>query len=243
MKRKASGTSQGKYVLKRRKTTKSLSKAQVKTMKRIANAAARKADELKYFKYGAGTELDIKGTASSTASYNIFYHSGSGLSTIARGTGDNQFLGDKIRWKGISIKYTIVNGKLTGTTPPWAFSNQPVKFEVILFRSPQLYTSSSYPYTALFNDTTTDAYNGFLSSEVKILKKKVVNITPAKASDGFARSGSMWLRMDKTIEFKDFETGYNMKDGQNYYLMFVNKSLNGDKTFFSFAYQNYFIDS
>lgn len=221
-----------------------LAKKQRQAVKKIVKQQLRKSEELKYFKYEATLEVGVKGTTgtfSDYRSYNIFYHSGAGTSTITRGTGDNQFLGDKIRWKGIAIKYRIINGYVGGSGV--VFNDQPIHLEVFLVKIPALYTTTSLPLTSLYNDTSVDTYHSFLRPGVKIIKKKTIKITPHKAGDKVVRTGKIWLRRDQNIEYADFEGGWEMKDGHNYYLYFHNKSVGGDRINISFAYQNYFVDA
>ena len=242
MKRKATG--QGKYVLKRRKTTnKSLNKAQAKAVQRVVKAALRKQDELKYFKYDGGVELGPDGTSGTYQyyrSYNLFFHNGAANNPVTRGVGDNNFLGDKLRWKGISLKYKVINGKVDGGV---VWSDQPLTIDVMIIKAPAYYTTTSLPIGSLYNDTSSDNNHRFLLPGVKVLKKKTIRLTPVKAGDKTVRTGKIWLKRDQTIEYKDFDTNYDLKDGQNYYLYLVNRTPVGPQTYMSFAWQNYFIDS
>lgn len=236
-------SSQGKYVLKRQKLTHSLGKKQVQEVKRLMRREMKKQDELKYFKYEASLEAGPNGTTGTYAywrSYNIFYHNNAGTATITRGTGDNQFLGDKLRWKGIAVKYRILNGWFNSG---WTYSNQPIVIDVMLIKAPALYTTTSLPITSIFNDTSGDANLAFMQAGYKVLKKKTIKITPAKTGDQLVRTGKLWLRRDQNIEYRDFESGFDLKDSQNYYLYFVNRSQGGTQINIAFSYQNYFIDS
>lgn len=235
------GQSQGKYVLKRRKT--GVSKTQAKAIKRLAKSVMKKQDELKRFHYAHEVELGISGTTGAneyTRSFNLFYHNGEAQQTIARGTADNQFLGDKLRWKGIAIKYKILNAYLdTGLV----WSDQAVTIDMFILKLPALYTTTSVPINLLYNETTSDVNTMFLQNGVKILKKKTIRLTPRKSGDRTVVTGKIWLRRDQNIEYRDFDTGYGLKDGQNYYLYMINRSPAGNRTRVGFAWQNYFVDS
>lgn len=246
MKRKSykgrnAGLGQGKYVLKRRKTN--ISQKTVQAMKRVAKSVMKSQDELKRFHYAHELELGILGTSganSYTRSFNLFYHNGIGNQTISRGTSDDQFLGDKIRWKGVAIKYKILNAYVdTGLV----WSDQAVTIDIFVVKLPAIYTTTTLPVNLLYNETSSDVNTMFLQHGVRILKKKTVRLTPRKAGDRTVVTGKIWVRKDQNIEYKDFDSGWDLKDGQNYYLYFINRSPAGNRTLVGFAYQNYFVDS
>lgn len=246
MKRKSykgrnAGLGQGKYVLKRSKTN--ISKKTVQAMKRVAKSVMKSQDELKRFHYAHEIELGILGTSGTNAytrSFNLFYHNGIGSQTISRGTNDDQFLGDKIRWKGVAIKYKVLNAHVdTGLV----WSDQAVTIDIFVVKLPAIYTTTSVPVNLLYNETSSDVNTMFLQSGVRILKKKTVRLTPRKDGDRTVVTGKIWIRKDQNIEYKDYDTGWDLKDSQNYYLYFINRSPAGSRTLVGFAYQNYFVDS
>lgn len=230
--------SQGKYVLKRHKAGHSLSKKQAREVQRQIKQQLKKRDELKYFKYETGIEMAPNATGATAywRSFNIFFHN------VSRGGGDNQFIGDKMRWKGIAVKWRAVNGSFN--VGGWTYSNQPIVIDVMILKAPAIYTTSSIPVGSIFNDTSTDPINtGFMQPGYKVLAKKTIKITPAKTGDQIVRTGKLWLRRDQNIEFRDFDASFDLKDSNNYYLYFINRSQGGIATNITFAYQNYFVDS
>lgn len=235
-KRKRGGRGQGKYVLKRAK--KGLTTTQAKAAKRLIKKELRKDNELKYFSIARELELGILGTSGANQyyrSYNLFYEG------VARGAGDHQFLGDKIRWKGIGIKYRITNGYFAG--PGFTYSNQPITIDMYIVRVPHFYTGTSLPLNTMYNDTTSDPATWFMANDCKVLTKKTIRFTPQKAGDATTKQGKIWLKRDQNIEYKGFDINANLKNELNYYLVMINRSVAGERTNMYFTWQNYFVDS
>jgi hypothetical protein len=231
MKRKGAGN--GQYSVKRRKVdSKQLGKRQMSAVKKVVKSELKKDTELKYFRYLHSPTF----APGAYSTYNLFYHG------VSRGTDNNQCLGDKLRWKGIAIKYNIINGIYgTGSYVP---SNQPIILDFYVLRAPEYYATVNMPLSALHNDTTANASLWFLKSQIKVLTKKTVKLTVNDVSNALtSKNGRIWIRRDQTIEFQDLSVDHNLKNKLNYYLVVINRSMAGSSIEMSFAWQNYFVDA
>lgn len=226
VKRKRSGSD--RRVVKRHKP---LAKSTVKAVTKIAKKVLKQDAELKYFSREFVTEINPQ----AHKSWNLFYEG------VNRGTDDNQVIGDKLRWKGVAIKYRIVNGYYDIS---WNYSAQPIVLDFYVVRIPHYYTTANVPLNTIHNGTTTDANIWFVNDSCTVLSKKTVKITPNTVTNqANVKNGRMWIRRDQTIEFKDLGTGHDLKNGLNYYLIIINRSLAGNRCNIQFSWQNYFIDA
>lgn len=212
-----------------------MTKSQAAAARRIALKVLRANEETKYFVYG--TQFNT--TPGSLQSYNLFYHG------VTRGVGNNQLLGDKLRWKGIAIKYKIYNGKYDISGYTW--DGQPVVIDMYLLRVANYKTTTNLGISDIANDTSGDLSLMFMNPDTKVLKKKTIKIKPDRgqaAAQQVVTSGKIWLKRNQIIQYEDFENNYNLKNGINYYLVIADRSQNGSKqSEVTFAYQNYFTDS
>lgn len=219
---------------------KKLSKAQTSAVKTIVKRTIAKTEETKFFVYGYTTETTgvLGSGVISPVSFNLFYHG------VTRGPGNNQLLGDKLRWKGIAIKYRVFNAYQDITGFVW--NTQPVVLDMLIVGVPIYKTSVSLTWSELRNDTSSDPNTYFLNPNVKVLFKKTVRITPDRGSTTAQQRqavGKIWLKRGQVIQYKDFESDYSLKNNMNYYLVFMNRSPTTEKCNITFSYQSYFSDS
>lgn len=212
---------------------KGLSKKQYNAVKAVVKRQVTKTEETKFFKYAA--DFTLTGS-NNLISYNLFYYS-------SAGTSNNQMIGDKLRWKGICVKYAIRNADFT---TGFVWKDQPVIIDMYLLRTNVYKTTTSLTLAEIFNESGSDPNIGFLNNSTKCLAKRTLRITPDRGSATPQQkilNGKIWLKRNQIISFKDFGTSYDLKDGRNYYLMFVNRSPTSEKSYIGFSWQNYFTDS
>lgn len=207
----------------------------VRQVQKIVRKEIKKTEETKFFKYATEFELTAGGT--NHISYNLFYHG------VTRGVGNNQLLGDKLKWRGICIKYKLINAYFT---TGFNYNTQPVVIDMYILKCPQYYTTTSLPWSVLHNDTTADPSTAFMEPGHKVLFKKTLRITPDRGSATAQQKmlvGKKWLKRNQVIQYEDFETDYKLKDNMNYYLFFINRGNNTEKSNLYFTWQNYFTDA
>lgn len=227
-------------VVRRRATKKALTVTQKKAVTAIAKKAVSATVETKYFNYATS----VSPVAGTPVSYNLFYHG------VTRGIGQNQLVGDKLRWKGIAIKYNILNAELSGGV--LVYYRQPIIIDLYILRANVYKALTSLALTDIATSTSSDPNLFYVDPQIgKVLYKKTVIITPQ--IDGTTvprmnRQGKIWLKRSQMIKYKDFSSSYDLADTNNYYFMVVNRSPSNptgatDKPYMAFSYQNYFTDS
>lgn len=232
--------SRGRYVKRRKVAPKNMSKKTITAFKRIARAVVKQNEETKYFKWTDATQTVWDGIVS----WNLF-HMG-----VTRGTGDNQLLGDQLRWKGVAIKYEIVNKAINSTV--WTYNDQPILLDFMIVRANTFKTTQHLTPAELATDTTTDLSLLFVNPErAKILYKKTITIKPDRSAlnsgshiTRLARTGKIWLKRNQLIRYIDFDANLNLKDTKNYYFCILNRSEDSNQTpYIALSCQNYFTDS
>lgn len=217
---------------------KKLTKPMQKAVTSIVKKTIRKEEETKFFIFSDTFErTGVLTTALSPQSYNIFYHG------VSRGTGNNQLIGDKLRWKGIAIKYRIFNAY---TDLNYVWNGQPVVFDIMVIRVPIYKVAISLTFNELRNDTSADPNTYFLNPDVKVLFKKTVRINPDRGQATAQQRqavGKIWVKRNQMIEYKDYQVDQALKNNMNYYLVFLNRSPTSEKSQVTFSYQNYFTDA
>lgn len=209
-----------------------LNKTQIRQVKSLVQKDA----ETKYFKYN--TTVDIA-SAYNHVSYNLFYHG------VTQGMTDNGFFGEKMRWKGISIKYSIENKYLMLM---YQWDRQPVIMDMYVVRVPELYTATSLPLTTIYNDTSAFPETWFLKRGVQVLAKRTIRLTPQEIGGSDIQrkqiNGSVFIKRNQIIEYENFvDATYKLKNNLNYYLVWINRSPGGVKSNVAFSWQNYFKDA
>lgn len=214
---------------------KTIPKATVKFVKSAVAKQLRKDEELKFFTYS--TTGTIAGF-DNVISWNPFYY-------VNTGTSNNQLIGDKLKWKGLCLKYKVVNADYVSSA--LVYKQMPVVLDIYILRTNVYKTLTSLALTDVANESGSNASTFFFNNSTKCLYKKTVRITPdmngTSAIQQKAVTGKIWLKRNQVIQYKDWGTSYDLKGGQNYYVFFVNRSMSSDKTFFEFTWQNYFTDS
>lgn len=216
-----------------RKAKKKLSKPMEAAVKSVVKRQISATEETKFFKKVDSFSLT---GANTMISYNLNYY-------VSAGTSNNQMIGDKIRWKGIAIKYSVQNQN--GSNPP-TWYRQPIVLDVYILRCPTYKTITSLNLAEVFNETIQDANLGFLRNDVKSLYKKTIRINPELDTGTIPQkniSGKIWLKRNQVIQYADFGVDYKLKGGQNYYLYVVNRSVSTDPVWMAFSWQYYFTDS
>jgi len=229
--------------MRRRTVTKrkALTKKQLTAVKNVAQAVVRKNEETKYFVYNANFDVNgIFGGGGVPVSYNLFYHG------VTRGVGNNQLVGDKLRWKGVAVRYRMINGAYIAGS--WTFQNQPVIVDMLILSTNVYKTTTSLTLSEICNDTTSDQNLYYLNPSTKLLYKKTLVIKPDRGNATAQTSlinGKVYVKRNQMLEYQDFEASYNLKGTKNYYLMFIPRSPSGSTYLgnISFAVQNYFTDS
>lgn len=228
-----------KKISRKSRGKKAMTKKQVNAVKSIIKKEVKKTEETKFFKSIAA--FNIAG-GNNTTSYNIF------AAGVSHGTGNNNFLGDKIRWKGLAIKYAVVNGSsgVAGIT----YYDQPVVIDIMVICTDKYKVSTSLTFADVFNESSTDPNVGFFNSSTKCLFKRTLRITPAIRDDYTTNgvqqkllTGKIWVKRNQLIEYKDFATDYNLKKGLNYYIMLINRSPSPNNSYVAMSWQNYFTDA
>lgn len=213
---------------------KRISKATVAATKAIVRKELHRDEETKFFSYA--TEKEIAGGVNGIVSYNLFYQG------IQQGLSDNAMIGEKLKWKGICIKYKMYNANFT-TGFNWNI--QPVIWDFYILRIPVYKTITNLTASDLFNPTTNDANVAFMNKQVKVLFKKTVRITPQQqtATQRIVRNGKIWLSRNQVVQFNNLASGYEIKGPGQYYLVMINRSISTETSYCYFAWQNYFTDA
>lgn len=238
MKRKASG--QVVRVVKRRRTSKSLSKTQAKAVTTIAKRVALGTAETKFFRYQGACEP----LSNNQISFNLFYHG------VSQGTNAYQFNGEKFAWRGIKIKYQIQNYTTDVVNTWW---EQPFHVNFLIIGVPDIYkTSTNVSTTEISDGTSTVIDLMYMKPNVKVLYKRTVHfgqdnkkqITGATSAITYKlKTGNIWLKQNKVLEFQDFGTDYKLRNMQYYLLVQVASASGGPKCHVDFTWHNYFKDS
>jgi len=202
-----------------------------KTLVSTINKVISKNDETKYFTYGTSLQPPISG---SITTYNLFYHN------VSQGTTNNTMIGDKINWRGIKLKYTVLSQNGSGT---WI--DNPFQIVMAVVATKTYNAISSLTLADIRDDTNTSTSRFFLNNQSKILFKKTVSVQFNKTGDRKRVDGSFWLKRNQMIKFKDFTASHELS-GMNYYLAFwahdENNTLSSTGTVF-FSYKNYYKDA
>lgn len=228
------GKSTKKTYNKTRKS-KALTVKQVKAVTSIAKKVTSKAEETKFFNYSSGTTYP---TLDNITSWNIFYHG------CSRGVGNNQFEGDVIQWRGLKIKWQFLN--YSGAIRGWV--ENPIKCVIMLISLPKYVTTTSLVLNDIRDDNNSSLERFFMNNDTKVHYKKEISLPSGKAGDKKIKTGNIWIKRNQKIQYKDFETDYQLKDRQYYlvtYAMDQSRSLSDPAVAgqLIFSYKNYFKDS
>lgn len=219
---------------KMRMKKKSLSSKQTKAVKAIVKKTVAQSEETKYFPYTAVHEPLLY----QLTSWNLFYHG------AAHGTNNNQFIGDKLNWRGVCVKWTAQNVYLDVN---YIWVDQPILFDLYIIASDIYKTTSSLTLADISTSTnTTNPSLFFADPGTKILYKKTHSITLDRGNATVQRktlAGKIWLKRNQMLTFNDFTKDRTFKNGKNYYFAVVNKSASGLRFTLDFTWQNYFKDA
>lgn len=229
---------------KARKTrvNKALTKKQLSAVKKVANAVVRKNEETKFFNWVGN--ITVNGTGSGgggvPTSYNLFSQG------VTRGVGNNQLLGDKLRWKGVAVRWRLINAATIGST--LTYQSQPLIVDVMILSTNVYKTGTSLTLADIRNDTVDDYNLYYLNPSTKMIYKKTLVLKPDRGQSTVQEvltSGKFYVKRNQMIEYQDFENTYNLKGTKNYYIMVVPRSPSGTSYMgtLSLAVQNYFTDS
>ena len=206
----------------------------------VAKTTARKVDkilrfiktnkpELKIAKYSA----DANYTNNSIKSFNVAYH------MMAQGTNENSFIGKKLNMKYLTVKYVLKNDAATALSTYWG--NFDTIWRVSLVATKTFRTSTSLTGAEIYDDSFngtgyTGAFNPMYDSDkIKILTQKVIHLKPLVADEitlssgaPMVRYGKINFRLNRTMEFRDWNSSFEGKN-MNYYIL-VETSSQGNST-------------
>lgn len=229
MKRKS--TNVGKTSVKRRR--KSLTVKQEKAVKAIAQKVTTKTEETKYFTYRTFTNP----STIQLTSYNIFYHG------VSQGSGNNQFIGDSLRWQGLKVKYELTN--YSGSR---GWVDNPISVFLLVLSTPVYKTTTNLSVADIARpDVDQGLYTWLAGKETKIHFKRKIKLPSGKTGDRKFVSGDLWVKGNKKLTYKDFGTNYDLKQRNYYVVVYAQDDTAGLST--PFAGQivlnmiNYFKDS
>lgn len=219
---------------RRRKTTKS------KTKKASVNTLAVKKAllglvETKYAMYSNTTTP----LANVLESYNLFFHG------MAQGTGQHNFIGEKVHWKGITIKYELFNLQ-SGNV-----ATQPVVLNLWVLSVPKYVTTTSLAYTDVFEDISgQNLASEYYAPGVKIHARKKITLRQNRSGEKIMTSGTIKLYRNQEVKYKDWSTNYELDGKRNYYFCIWGDTLEptGTASLYAgltvkFNWRNYFKDA
>jgi len=200
-----------------------------KTLVNTINKVINKGEETKFFQYSNA----VNPKTTDFTSYNLFYGG------VTQGVGNNQMLGDKIHWRGIKIKYSLINYQ---TTAGWF--DTPFSVVMMIVSTIPYHTTTNLLLDEVRDDTNNALSRYFLNEQTTVHYKKVIKMSQNKGSDRKRINGTAWIKRNQIIKFKDFGTDYRLTN-RNYYLViygFDEHNISTTGTF-SFSYKNYFKDA
>lgn len=207
--------------------------------KSISPVAVKKAllglVETKYSKY----TNSIEPYANVLTSWNLFYHG------MQHGTGQHQFIGEKVHWKGITIKYELFN-LISGSV-----ATQPVIINMWILSVPKYVTTSNLGYTDVFEDIAgQNLATEYYAPGVKIHTRKKITLRQNRSGEKLMTSGTIKLYRNQEIKYKDFANDYELDGKRNYYFVVWSDTLEptGSGSLYSgatvkFSWRNYFKDA
>lgn len=183
----------------------------VQVIKKVVKTALTKQIETKFFKHLVDGE-GIKNVTPTT--WNIFYHG------VTRGTNENQLIGDKLNWQGISFKYTFFNAYWDGG---YVFQNWPHELHVAPIETDSYVALSSLTYSQIWQNTTGNPNSDFLVTGVRIVAHNKHVMKPDVASATVPRvqlNGVLkfFPKGGRKLQFKDTSLSSHELVNKNYYL-------------------------
>lgn len=216
-------------------------KPTITAVKKIVKQALTKQVETKYFKHS----IEDKGiTRSVPISYNVFYHG------VTRGTSDNQLIGDKLSWQGISFKYRFYNAYLQNLV--YTYVNWPQTVHVMLIETDQYAALSSLTYSDIWTNYTGSPETDFLRQGVRILAHNKHVIRPDAAASTVPKylyTGNLkyFLKNGRKLEYTDSLASTYELVSKNYYIVLISTGLEagtgGVTATLSGGWRNYFKDA
>lgn len=190
------------------------------TLQKVMRLIKSQKPEVKIAKYTGSAAFN----GSEIKSWNLAYH------LFTQGVGEGSFIGKKLHIRGMEIKWQLNNTAVTSTTSGHTYLDHMNLLSVL---STKVYRTTTNLSIDEIQDTAL-APNGpyrmnYDSDKVKIMAHRKVRFTPKLAygssnpSGGLGgapqqRTGKIYIRLNKTITFRDWSTSYELKD-LNYYLL------------------------
>lgn len=212
-----------------------------KKINKVVKAVLTKQIETKYFQH----LIEDKGvTRNIPISYNCFYHG------VTRGTSDNQMLGDKLNWQGMSLKYRFYNAYLDSLV--YTYVNWPQTVHVMLIETDQYAALVSLSYSDIWSNFTGSPETDFLKNGVRILAHNKHVIRPDASASTVPKiltSGNLkyFPKGGRKLQFKDSLVSTYELVNKNYYIVLVSTGLTagtgGVTATFSGGWRNYFKDA
>lgn len=227
----------GKRMYKRKRSGKKINK---KAITKIVKAVIGKQVETKFF-YGSFDAQGIK--VASPVSWNIF------STAVSRGTSDNQMIGDKLLWKGITFKYSFINAYLDTS---YIYTNWPTNVHVMLIESDVYKAATNLTYSEIWTVVTGNPETDFITNGVRVLAHNVHKVRPDAAASPVPRHNyngvlKYYPKKPRMLQYKDSSLTSKELVGKNYYLVYfcVSQStgVGGVNATVSGNWRNYFKDS
>lgn len=227
----AKATSRKPYRKRRVMKPKGFSSKQTKAIKTIAKKVALSTQETKFLQYDKN---QVVPNGSGLVSFNLFYHGAN------RGTGDNDIVGDRLTWRGIKIKYQVTSYG----NPGRGWFDTPFKIHMMIIATKKYVASASLSLADIRDNTSTTITTFFPNKETQILAHRTVHVNGQKTGDRNTKLGSIWLKRNQVLTYKDFATDQQLTK-QNYYLVLWGEDQHGlsDTGTCYFTYKNYFKDA
>jgi len=167
-------------------------------------------------------------------SWNLF-------SEFTQGTTDNQVLGNKLHWRGIKIHWMYE--PFGGSERQW-FST-PVTINLLLIETKH-FDVNGVVLADVRDSTSSNPQLWFPNNETKILYKKRKTFCPIKTGDKPINTGSIWLKRNQVLTFKDLGSTKQLNKMNYYFVCYADENdvIDGEKSGqFRFAWKNYFKDA
>lgn len=202
-------------------------------IQKLAKKACIKESETKFQQQSDGVLIPYN---SDFKSWNLF-------ANFTHGTGDNQCIGSKIHWRGLKIhwEYVMYGDSVRG------WFDTPVTFWFMLVETKK-YDINGVVLDDVRDDTTNSVLRWFPNNETKILYKKKKIFNAVKDGDRPVFTGSIWLKRNQSIQFKDFPNTKQLNKKNYYFVVYAaDRAVSTHPTFasgqFYYSWKNYFKDA
>lgn len=196
---------------KRKRSSRSSKRSKRRRTMRVTKRSIRsivlRSAETKKLLYNDGTNY-LDHNVNET--YNLMYH------MAAQGANQHQLIGNKIWIKGFKFRIVVDSRNLSGTP-----ATAPIRCVFHVLKCKAYNTTTNVAGSDLYETTTLSSspYLGIYdSNKAKVIKAKTVMLVPQFSGQGATKTVDMYVPINKTFTFKNFDSSYESK-GWNYYLL------------------------